>query len=513
MKLFTLEDILGIERQTLTQESVSLHDIVERGGNAVADAVASRWLPSQRTVMFAGPGVNGAYALMAASRLAERGFSPKVFLFNIGGNSLNEECRRCRDLLKVRKSAAEVEEVVTKFNIPELGASDLVIDGLFGADLRQPLTGGFMSLVRYINESDATVVSIDVPSGMCGDWNRNVSLRNVVKAHLTLALQFPRLPFFFADYAGRVGQWHVLDIGLSKEAAENRSSSFYLIEDEEVRSILKPRNPFSSKADYGSACIVAGSYGMTGASVLACAGALRAGAGKVTLHGPQCAYPIVQGAVPEAMFTADSDQRVISGVPSTDRFSAVGIGPGIGTADVTVDAVENLLKRSKSPMVLDADALNCIAVRPSLLNFIPMLSVITPHAGEFDRLFGQQPTHEARLLKAVEASRKYNLLILLKGHYTTLVRPDGKIYINSSGTPAMATPGSGDVLTGVLTSFIAQGYKPEVAAIIAAYVHGKAGEIAAAEHGQYGVLASDIAGNIGRAIMRIMNAPAAGGGE
>jgi len=507
MKLFTLEDILGIERQTLTQENTKFHDLVERVGNAAANEIASHWRPSVRTVIFAGPGNDGAYALMTASSLLERGYVPHIYLFNIGGNSLNDECRRCRDILRAKYSSDVLEEVVTKFNIPELGVSDLVIDGLFGPELRQPLTGGFMSLVRYINESGATVVSLDMPSGMCGDWNHNVSARNVVKADVTLALQYPRLPFFFADFAGLAGQWRVLDIGYSREAAENRQSSFYLIEDDEVRSLLKPREPFSNKSDYGSACLVAGSYGMVGASVLACMGALRAGAGKVTVYGPQCSFSVVQTAAPEAMFMSDKSHHEISDITLPDTFSAIGVGPGIGTSEATVDALDSFIKRYRSPLVLDADALNCIALRPALLNHIPVLSVITPHAGEFDRLFGKQSSHEARLLKAVEVSRKYNLLILLKGHYTTLVRPDGKIYINSSGSPAMATPGSGDVLTGVLTAFMAQGYKPEVAALIAAFVHGRAGELASLRHGQYGVIASDIVNCIGEAIMKIMAQP------
>ena len=227
----------------------------------------------------------------------------------------------------------------------------------------------------------------------------------------------------------------------------------------------------------------------------------------MTLFAPQCAYQIAQTSVPEAMFESDDHKLMLSDIRLDHPYTGIGIGPGIGTSETTVNAVEAFLKKSTKPLVIDADALNCIAARPQLLNHIPMLSVLTPHTGEFDRLFGEHTSAEARLIKALEVSRHYNLLILLKGHHTALVRPDGKVYFNSSGSPAMATPGAGDVLTGVLTSFIAQGYKPEVSAIIAAYIHGVAGQMAASVNGDYGVTAGDIAAHIGRAIMLIMQQP------
>ena len=254
--------------------------------------------------------------------------------------------------------------------------------------------------------------------------------------------------------------------------------------------------------------IFAGSYGMMGAALLATRSALRSGCGKVTCHAPRCGYLVMQTAAPEALFeTSPDDDVCITDIELRRDYNAVAIGPGIGTDDVTIDALEAFLKVANAnsrPVVLDADALNCIARRPAILNSLPILSVITPHAGEFDRLFGEQTSHEARILKAIEMSRYYNILILLKGHYSALIRPDGKVYFNSSGTPALATPGSGDVLTGVIAAFLAQGYKPEVSAIIAPFVHGMAGRLAEKVHGQFGTAASDVALNIGTAIMNIM---------
>lgn len=243
---------------------------------------------------------------------------------------------------------------------------------------------------------------------------------------------------------------------------------------------------------------------MMGAAILAARGALRAGVGKLTVNSPKCGYQIMQSSVPEALFRHNRGEINIIDIHPERDFSAIAVGPGIGTNELTVKAVEDFLASINQPVILDADALNCIAIKPSILNTIPVLSILTPHAGEFDRLFGPQPSAEARLRKAIEMAKYYNILIILKGRYTAIVRPDGKVYFNSSGCPAMATAGSGDVLTGVLLSMLAQGYPAELASLIAVYVHGLAGEMAAAEQGEYGVTAGDIASYIGKAISEIM---------
>lgn len=504
MKLFTNDDIRAIERQTLASEAITTQTLVERVADAAANEIASHWRPSKRTVVFAGPGNNGADALATAMRLIERGFNPSIYLFNIGGSAVKNECAHFRSMLRANFPEADFHEIINTFNTPELGAGDLVIDGLFGSGLRDSLSGGFMALVRFINESGAQVVSIDIPSGMFSDWDHQTSPRNIIHATLTLAVQYPHIAFFIPEKAELVGRWKVLDIGLNREAAEKRQTNFHLVEASEIRNLLKPRNPFCSKADFGSALIVAGRYGMGGAATLATRGALRSGVGKATLFSAQCLYPIAQTTIPEAMFEADDNQLMITNINPGRDFSGYAIGPGIGTSDSTISAVESFIRQAKAPLVLDADALNCIARRPEILNHLPLLSVLTPHSGEFDRLFGEHLNHEARLKKALDVSKYYNVLILLKGRYSALVRPDGRIYFNSSGCAAMATPGSGDVLTGMITSFIAQGYKPEVAAIIATWLHGRAGEIGAKTHGEYGLLATDIADAIGVAIKETM---------
>ncbi len=499
MKIFTTEDIRAIDRQTIEKEGVTALQLIERAADGIVNEIVSRWRPTKRTVVFAGPGNNGADALAVARQLVEQGYAPDIYLFNIGGNRLSHECRVCRDSL-LQLDGVNFTEVTGTFTLPELTRSHLVIDGLFGSGLKEPLMGGFKTLVRYINESEASVVSIDVPSGMFGDWNKGAINSDIVHATLTLTFEFPRLAFMMKENAELVGKWKLLDIGLNTEAIRRTPTNFQIVDAVGARRLLKPRPDFCSKADFGNALLVAGSYGMMGAALFAARGALRSGVGKLTVHAPGWGYDVIQQQAPEALYDSDKNDNIVTEIKATHAYNAVAIGPGIGTSEATVTALETFLKSAGSPVVLDADALNCVAQRRTMLNLLPQHSILTPHAGEFDRLFGSHANDEQRLLKAIKVADDYNLLILLKGHYSALVRPDGKVYFNITGTPALATPGSGDVLTGIILSFMAQGYRPEISPLLASYIHGVAGQLAAETHGDYGVTASDIAENVGRAI-------------
>ncbi len=501
MKIFTNDSLRAVDKATIESGDATSMQLIEQVAEQAAVAITARWKASKPTAIFAGPGNNGADALALARLLCEAGFRPQVYLFNIGGNRLSADCRAARDMLVQACPDVAFTEIVNQLSLPDITSAWLVIDGLFGSGLRDNLSGGFLALVRRINESEATVVSLDVPSGLRGDWNPEAVNRDILHATLTLTVGFPRIAFFFGENDEIVGSWQVLPIGLSDAAIRTTPSSYYYVERHDVRPLLRPRHPFVSKADLGSAVIVGGSYGMAGAPTLAARAALRCGCGKVTVHGPRAIMTPVQTAIPEAMFRySGRDDNALDSIDLSRQYHAIAVGPGLGTADETVDALERLLKATTLPMVIDADAINCIARRPSLLNFIPRHSVLTPHAGEFDRLFGQQPSEEVRLLKATEVSRRYNIIIVLKGHYTAVIRPDGRTYFNSSGTPALATAGSGDVLTGAITALMAQGLKSEMAAVTAVYLHGVAGSIAARTHSEYGVIASDIADALGQAI-------------
>jgi len=504
MKIFASNVIREIDNATCEAQNINSIDLMERAAGALCCEIISRFLPSQRIVVVAGPGNNGGDALAVARMLFEQGYRKvEVFLFNVVGK-LSHDCDEERKKL-ITMDGIDFTEVKHDFAPPYLSGNDVVVDGLFGSGLRQPLQGGFVMLARYVNDSGAYVISIDIPSGLFGEWNENVIQRDMIHADLTLAFQTPRLSFFFEENAGVIGEWKVLDIDLDATKMKETHADFMLVEAGSVRPLLRQRPKFSAKRDYGSVLLMAGSIGMFGAAVMSSRACLKSGAGLVTVHSAKIGMPVLQTAVPEAMFEPDRNDNYISDMTIHHGHQAVAAGPGIGTNDRTIDALESMLKNCKSPLVLDADALNCIAKRPTLLELLPAQTIITPHIGEFDRLFGKHPNSEERLKKAIDMAKYYNIIIVLKGHYTVTVRPTGRVYFNSTGNPGMATAGSGDVLTGVIAAFLAQGYRPEHAATIGVYVHGLAGDMAAAEYGEFGLVASDIAAYCGRAIRFIIN--------
>lgn len=490
---------------------------IEAVGRQVAAEVSDfRGASKNAVIVFAGDGICGAYALSAATQMFMNGIPARVVLFNIGGNLLSPDCVRARDTFIEVAGTGALEEVVNPgpgFSMPEMNRRTVVLDGIFGSEYRKPLRGGYQAVARHINEHNPRVVSIDVPSGMSTDLGVGMINRNIVHADLTLTLVGPTLSFFMPENAELIGRWKTLSVPMAEEAMNDVKCSTRMIDARAVRTVLPVRPPMASKNDLGSALIFAGSYGMLGAAVLATRAATRSGCGRVTCHGPRCAFYVMQSAVPSAMFTTDGADTEIQRFENPHDCEGVAVGPGIGHSDETIYALETFLKAcfaNNKPLILDADALNCLAEKPSLIDFIPARSIITPHSGEFDRLFGAQSSHASRVLRALEMAARHKIVIVLKGHYTLTVWPDGSIVVNSSGTEALATAGSGDVLTGIMAGFVAQRMMPEVAAVAAVYVHGVAGRIAAAENGIHGTNAEDIADAVGQAIDSILN-PRPGG--
>lgn len=499
MKILSSDAIKAIDTATCEKQEISSIELMERAASQVSCELISRFLPSQRFVIMAGPGNNGGDALAVARMLIEQGYRRvEVFLFNVTGK-LSHDCDEERKKL-ITIDGVDFVEVNREFNPPYLSKNDVVVDGLFGSGLNQPLQGGFVSVARYINESGAYVVSIDLPSGLFGEWNSDINPRDIVHADLTLAFQLPRLSFFFKENHDILGEWKLIDIDLDETKIKETQTNYYVIDRRNVAPLLRRRDPFTGKRDYGSALIFAGMTGMTGAAVLCARATLKSGAGLVTVHSAHGGLNIVQTAVPAAMFEPDRNEHVISDMRVHHNHQAIAAGPGIGTREQTSTALNDLLQHATCPLVLDADALNCIAQHPAMLALIPPKTIITPHIGEFDRLFGEHHSSEERLKTAIDMSRQYNIIIVLKGHYTAVVRPTGRVYFNTTGNAGMATAGAGDVLTGVITAFLAQGYNPEYAATIGVYLHGLAGDLAADEIGEFGLTAPDIADYMGRAI-------------
>ena len=503
MQIYTGTQIHDWDRYTIEHEPIRSIDLMERAAAAITAEIAERWDNTYNFVALAGPGNNGGDALAVARLLSERGRSVEAYLFNTTGK-LSDECSQNMRRLQGAKRMKKVVEVTRDFEPPHLDNRTVVIDGLFGAGLNKPLHGGFASVVKYVNASQATVVSIDIPSGLHTEDNTGNFRQYMIRADLTLTLQQKKLAMYLADNEPYLGEVKVVDIGLSEEYVRRTHTSFSLVEKDDVRSILRPRSKFAHKGTMGHALLFAGSYGMAGAAILSSKAALRSGVGKLTVHTPACNNDILQTAVPEAILQHDSEELFFARTVDTDCYDAVALGPGIGKDEGTAIALMSQIRRTQCPVVLDADALNILAEHRAWLNQLPFDLVLTPHPAEFDRLAGGASDGSyARLAKARSLAEKTKSYIVLKGHYTALCCPDGETIINSTGNAGMATAGAGDVLTGMITGLLARGYTRREACILGMYLHGLAGDIAAERFGEESLMASDIIDMLPEAFKRI----------
>lgn len=494
MKIFTTASIKQLDAFTIENEPISSIDLMERASQALAKAISERWDASTPFTVFAGPGNNGGDALAVSRILAGKGYKLEVYLFNTQ-NSLSSDCHTNKERLK-GVSNIDFHEVTSQFTPPVLTTDHVVIDGLFGSGLNKALSGGFAAVVKYINASSATVVAIDIPSGLMGEDNTYNVQSGIIRANLTLSLQLPKLAFLFAENEPYVGEWQLLDIGLSEEAIEEVETDFFMLENEDMPYLVKSRNKFAHKGNFGRALLIAGSQGMAGASVLAAKACLRSGVGLLTVHVPFCNNTIVQTSVPEAMTQIDISETCFASAIDTDDYQAVGIGPGLGKAAETEAALLEQIDACQTPMVVDADALNLLGEKRSYIGRLPKGSILTPHPKELERLVGKCQNSYDSLMKARELAKTANVHIILKGAYSTVIAPDGKCWFNITGNPGMATGGSGDVLTGIVLALLAQGYDSGVAARLATYIHGLAGDIACKKQGEIGMVASDIINNL-----------------
>lgn len=504
MKIFDTRDIREIDQYTIIHEPVSSVDLMERAAHGCASWIAENLPVEKRLMVFTGPGNNGGDGWAIARLLSNRrDYSIRLFHLNMGsGISPDSEINRQR---LINQAKVPIIEIAKEDDFPALSPGELIIDALFGSGLSRPLTGLAASLIEHINTSGCQIISVDIPSGLMGEDNTGNDLQCIIKATYTLTFEFPKRSFFYADNEQFTGKWIVIPIGLHSHIMEEKKTDFFYTTKADIAGKLRKRDTFSHKGTYGHALLLSGQYGMMGAAILAARSCLRTGVGLLTTHVPKLGYQLMQQAVPESIFNIDPSEERIGTCPPLDKYSAVGAGPGMGTATETTSTIEELLRKSVKPLVLDADALNILAQKPSLLEIIPENAILTPHPGEFDRLAGKSANAFLRNKNQIEFSKKYRIIILLKGAYTSVTLPDGTCFFNSTGNPGMATAGCGDVLTGMILSLLAQGYAPDEAAIIGAYMHGLAGDLSAAELGQQALIASDVINQIGNAYKIIEN--------
>ena len=490
MKILTCTQQKEADAYTIANNDILSINLMEKAASLIANEICKRWDQSHRIVVFAGAGNNGGDAVAVARMLFTKNYNVEVYLFNIKG-TISEDCMTNIKRLQECGFTA-YHEISNSFDPPKLFEEDVVIDGLFGSGLNKPLSGGFASVVKYINTSSAQVVSIDLPSGLMGEDNSNNSRQNIIHADLTLSIQLPKLAFLFPENEDIVGEWKLLDIGISPEFIRQADTPYIITEAQDVSQFIKPRKRFAYKNNFGHAFLIAGSNGMAGASVLAARACLRSGTGLLTVHVPVCNHDILQTAVPEAIVQNDVHELYFAEPVDLDNYQAIAIGPGIGQEEETALATLDQLADCYIPAVLDADAINILSSHRNYLNRLPKGSILTPHIGELERIIGKCNNSFERLTKAKELAAYLQCYMVIKGAYTVVITPQGKFYFNPTGNPGMATGGSGDVLTGIILALLAQGYQPENAARLGVYVHGLAGDIACRRMGEISLTASDI---------------------
>lgn len=506
MKIFAKEQIYQGDTLTTQRQNISPNDLMERAGTQIFNWLHMRMQGAQVPIhVFCGIGNNGGDGLVIARHLITHGYNVVTYVVNCSD-------KRSKDFLSNYDRIKNVTKdwpILLSCNedFPQIKSEDIIIDAVFGIGLNRAVDDWVKDLFLHFRKSRAYTLSVDMPSGLYADKVPEDE-NGVVWANHTLSFASPKLVFFLPDTAKYTQQWEVIDIGLDPEFLHITPTETELIGKYEVLPMYRPREKFGHKGTYGHSLIIGGSYGKMGAVQLASKAALVSGAGLISTYIPRCGYQILQTAFPEAMVITDKDEERITNIEFDTNVNAIGIGVGLGTHDTTAKALGEFLKSNKVPLVIDADALNILAKHSEFLERLPDYTILTPHPKELERLIGTWSDDFEKIAKAKAFAKTYKVILVIKGANTMIVVQD-RLFINSTGNPGLATAGTGDVLTGIITGLLSQGYEPIAAAVFGVYLHGKSGDIALNDFGYQSLIASHIIDYLGEAYLDLFKQPEA----
>jgi len=464
--LINQEQMRSADVFTVKNQEISAIELMEAASEAFVGEFIKEITSEDTPIdILCGKGNNGADGLAIARILKDKGYNQvSVYLIDFSGNETEEykiNLNRLKDLWFPLTTIKAVAELKTLKN-------GVIIDAVLGSGLNKALSGLYLELAQFINGLNARVIAVDIPTGFPAEGILDQS--NVyIRAELVICFQRPKLNFFFPESANALESFRVVEIGLDEDYIESLDSPYKLLNGSDIKALFKPRKSFTHKGTYGHALIIAGQKETMGAAILAAQACLYGGAGLTTLSIPESGLTALNTALPEVMYI---NRTALQG---TEKFNAVAVGPGLGTGTESAELLKSLLKLKK-PLIIDADALHLLGNQKDLLKEVPEGSILTPHMKEFDHLFGQHDSWWARLETAREQAIELKCVIVLKNQYTFIVNQKGKVMINSTGNPAMAQGGMGDVLTGLIASFSAQAYLAEQSAYAACYLHGLSGD-------------------------------------
>ncbi|MHA4842707.1 NAD(P)H-hydrate dehydratase [Flavitalea antarctica] len=498
MQIFSASQIHQWDEYTIKNEPISSLDLMERAAGACFRWLMAKGYNKSSFTIFCGKGNNGGDGLAIARMLSINGQTVVVYILEFGHKGTDDFQQ---NLAALHTTNAVIRFISTEEGMYPVPKDDIIIDAIFGSGLNREPRDLNASIIKHINRSGCKVISIDIPSGLSADQSSK-NYVHIVAQH-TLTFQQYKLAFLMPENEEACGQILSLDIGLHPGFLLEKRSNNHLVDRSLIQRIYKSRNDFSHKGSFGHALIIAGSYGKMGAAILATNACLRSGVGLCTVHVPGCGFEIMQTSCPEAMTETDEGERYNTRLANpTERYACIGIGPGLGQEAETSLLLHNLINNYPLPLVIDADALNLISANHALLAQLPPGSILTPHPKEFERLFGKTDNDFERMDTASRMARELNIIIVLKGHFTLIATPEQN-YFNTTGNSGMATGGTGDTLTGIITGLLAQKYKPEDAAVLGVYLHGLAGDIAAGETGKEALIASDLITCMGKAFLQL----------
>ena len=504
MKLFSKEQIYEGDRLTIERQNISSTDLMERAGTQIFNWIHLRMQGAQVPIhIFCGIGNNGGDGLVLGRHLITHGYNVKTYIVNCSD-------KRSKDFLvnydRIKTVTKDWPVLLScKEDFPKIHPDDIIVDAIFGVGLNRPVSDWVKALFQHFRNTKAFTLSIDIPSGLY--MGKAVEDKEaVVYAGYTLSFASPKLEFFLPETAQYTMQWEVLDIGLDQEFLQTTATDAELIGKHEAITMYRPRDKFAHKGDFGHSLIIGGSHGKIGAVTLASRAALSIGSGLVTAYVPKCGYTVLQSAFPEAMVITDADEEKITSIQFKIEPTVIAFGIGAGTDAKTIAAFETFLKLNKAPLVIDADGINILSKEKSLLKFLPKQTILTPHPKELERIIGKWTDDFDKLSKVKAFSKKHHCIIVIKGAHTITVFQD-KLHINTTGNPGLATAGSGDVLTGIITGLISQGYEPLMASVFGVYLHGKSADIAVEDFGYKSLIASHVIDYLGEAYLDLFKQP------
>ncbi|HUH26774.1 NAD(P)H-hydrate dehydratase [Gelidibacter sp.] len=506
MKIFSKEQIYEGDKLTAKKQNISSTELMERAGTQIFNWIHQRMQGAQVPIhVFCGIGNNGGDGLVLARQLINYGYNVHTYVVNCS-DKRTQDFLINYDLIKQTTKKWPIM-LNCKADFPSIGPDDIIVDAVFGIGLNRPPNEWVKGLFQHFKASKAFTLSIDLPSGLYADKIPEDE-NGVVWADYTLSFQSPKLVFFLPDTSKYTRQWEAIDIGIDLEFLQQTETEVELIGKNEMLPVYIPREKFSNKGTYGHGLLVGGSYGKIGAMILSARAMLASGAGLVTTFIPKCGYIPLQSVVPEAMVLTDIDEEKLTAIKFDFAPTAIGIGMGMGQEEDTHDAFQKFLKSNSVPLVIDADGINLLSKHKDDLKLLKPQTVLTPHPKELERLLGKWKNDFDKLKKAKAFSKKYKCILVIKGAHTITVLED-KLYVNSTGNPGLATGGTGDVLTGIITGLIGQGYEPLTASLFGVYLHGKSADIAVEDYGYHSLTASHVVDYIAQAFLDLFAMPPA----